>query len=270
MSDTIYQINNLKKVYEIKGTGPGKKYLNAVDDITFDVKAGETLGVVGESGSGKTTVLKLLSRIEEPTSGEIIFNDKELKNKDIFKLNNKENLLYRRDVQMIFQDPYSSLNPRWKVGEIISEPLVLNNMENLSESDIKDKVYSIMKKTGVNEEWYDRYPHEFSGGQRQRISIARSLVLNPSVILCDEPVSALDVSIQAQILNLLMELQEEFKLTYVFITHDLSVVSHISDRLIIMEHGKLIEKGTVEEVFDNPKDEYTKKLLNAMPNFEHI
>jgi ABC-type oligopeptide transport system ATPase subunit len=166
-------------------------------------------------------------------------------------------------ISMIFQDPYSSLNPRWKVGKIIAEPLKLNT--DLSDKEIKEKVLSIMEKVGLKEDWYDRYPHQFSGGQRQRIGIARALVINPEVIICDEPVSALDVSIQAQVLNLLLDLQEEFNLTYIFISHDLGVVEHISDRIVVMYFGDIVESGDVDEIFSNPKHDYTKTLLSAIP-----
>ena len=197
-------------------------------------------------------------KIEEPTSGEILFEGK-----DVTEIEGENLKDYRKKVQIIFQDPYSSLNPRWKVGQIISEPLVLNT--DMSKHEIKDRVLYLMEKVGMDKEWYHRYPHQFSGGQRQRIGIARALALNPDVIICDEPVSALDVSIQAQVLNLLLDLQEEFSLTYVFISHDLSVVEHISDRIVVMYFGEMAEQGTVEEIFDNPQHEYTQKLMSAIP-----
>lgn len=255
----IFKVENLSKIYETNnGLFKKNTYTNAVDDISFSVKKGKITSIVGESGCGKSTTAKLLMGIEEKTSGEILFEDKEISNFSKSEL--KE---YRKNVQIIFQDPYSSLNPRWSVGQIISEPLLLNT--NLDKNQIKQKVLEIMHKVGLQEEWYWRYPHQFSGGQRQRIGIARALSLNPKVIICDEPVSALDVSIQAQVLNLLLDLQDEFNLTYVFISHDLGVVEHISDEIFVMYFGKIVEKGNVNEIFTNPKHDYTKKLINAIP-----
>ena len=259
MSDIVFQINNLKKFYEINlGLFKKPKIVKAVNDVTFNVKKGEILSIVGESGCGKSTTAKLMLKIEEPTAGEILFEGK-----DITKFEGEELREYRKKVQIIFQDPYSSLNPRWKVGQIIGEPLKLNT--ELSAKEIKERVLYLMEKVGMLPEWYERYPHQFSGGQRQRIGIARALALNPEVIVCDEPVSALDVSIQAQVLNLLLELQEEFNLTYVFISHDLSVVEHISDRIVVMYFGDIVEYADVDTIFENPKHEYTKKLINAIP-----
>ena len=263
MSETVFQINNLKKYYEINlGLFKKAKIVKAVNDITFNVKKGEILSIVGESGCGKSTTAKLLLKIEEPTDGEILFEGK-----DITKFEGEELREYRKKVQIIFQDPYSSLNPRWKVGQIIGEPLKLNT--NMSDKEIKDRVFYLIEKVGMLPEWYDRYPHQFSGGQRQRIGIARALALNPEVIVCDEPVSALDVSIQAQVLNLLLELQEEFNLTYVFISHDLSVVEHISDRIVVMNFGDIVEYDDVDTIFKHPKHEYTKKLINAIPMIDY-
>ena len=255
----LFEIKNLKKHYEVKkGLFAKPTIIKAVNDISFDVKKGEIHSIVGESGCGKSTTAKLLMTIEKPTEGEIFFEGK-----DITKFTAQELKEYRKKVQIIFQDPYSSLNPRWKVGKIIAEPLKLNT--DLSSKEIKEKVYAIMKKVGLNDDWYNRYPHQFSGGQRQRIGIARALILNPEVIICDEPVSALDVSIQAQVLNLLLDLQEEFNLTYVFISHDLSVVEHISDRITVMYFGDIVESNDVDAIFENPQHEYTKKLLSAIP-----
>jgi len=263
MSEIIFQINNLKKYYEINlGLFKKPKIVKAVNDVTFNVKKGEILSIVGESGCGKSTTAKLMLKIEEPTAGKILFEGK-----DITKFEGDELKEYRKKVQIIFQDPYSSLNPRWKVGQIIGEPLKLNT--KLSDKEIKERVLYLMEKVGMLPEWYDRYPHQFSGGQRQRIGIARALALNPEVIVCDEPVSALDVSIQAQVLNLLLDLQEEFNLTYVFISHDLSVVEHISDRIVVMYFGDIVEYGTVSTIFDNPQHDYTKKLINAIPIIEY-
>ena len=255
----LLEVKHLKKYYEIKKEGFAKKaILKAVDDVSFVIKEGETLSVVGESGCGKSTTGKLILRIEEPTEGHIFFNGE-----DIAKKNLKELKDYRKNVQIIFQDPYSSLNPRWRVGDIIAEPLLLNS--ELSKKEIEERVLYLMEKVGLLKEQYYRYPHQFSGGQRQRIGIARALTLNPKLIVCDEPVSALDVSVQSQVLNLLIDLQEEFKLTYLFISHDLSVVRHISDRIIVMYLGKIMEKGTVDDIFENPKHPYTRALLESVP-----
>lgn len=260
--ETLFEIESLNKQYSIsRGLFSKPKIIHAVNDISFKVRKGEILSIVGESGCGKSTTAKMLMGIEEPTGGDIIFEGKNLKN-----FTPEDWRTYRKKVQIIFQDPYSSLNPRWKVGKIISEPLKLNT--TLSDAEIKDKVLELMAKVGLQEAWYHRYPHQFSGGQRQRIGIARALALNPEVIVCDEPVSALDVSIQAQILNLLLDLQEEFNLTYVFISHDLSVVEHISDRIIVMYYGDIVEASDVDSLFTAPQHEYTKKLLSAIPKID--
>ncbi|MCJ8326335.1 MAG: ATP-binding cassette domain-containing protein [Campylobacterales bacterium] len=257
--EKIFEIKDLQKTYEIsKGFFKEPLKINAVNKISFDIYAGETYSIVGESGCGKSTTAKLLLNIEQPSAGQIFF-----KGVDISTYDDNQWKEYRKKVQIIFQDPYSSLNPRWTVGEIIAEPLQLNS--ELSKKEIVKEVYEIMKRVGLNEEWYDRYPHQFSGGQRQRIGIARALVLKPEVIVCDEPVSALDVSIQAQVLNLLLDLQDEFNLTYVFISHDLSVVEHISDRIMVMYFGDVVELSSVEDLFSNPKADYTKRLLGAIP-----
>ena len=259
MSDIVFEIKNLKKHYEINmGLFSKPKIVKALDGVSFNVKKGEILSIVGESGCGKSTTAKLMLKIEEPTGGDILFEGS-----DVTKLEGDKLREYRKKVQIIFQDPYSSLNPRWKVGQIIGEPLKLNT--DMSDKEIKERVLYLMEKVGMLPEWYERYPHQFSGGQRQRIGIARALALNPEVIVCDEPVSALDVSIQAQVLNLLLDLQEEFNLTYIFISHDLSVVEHISDRIVVMYFGEIVEYDTVDTIFDNPQHEYTKKLINAIP-----
>jgi len=262
MSDIVYEIKDLKKYYEINlGLFKKPKIVKAVNGISFNVKKGEILSIVGESGCGKSTTAKLLLKIEEPTSGTILFGGE-----DITKLKHEELSEYRKKVQIIFQDPYSSLNPRWKVGSIIGEPLKLNT--KMSNSEIKQRVLYLMDKVGMESAWYERYPHQFSGGQRQRIGIARALALNPEIIVCDEPVSALDVSIQAQVLNLLLDLQEEFNLTYIFISHDLSVVEHISDRIVVMYFGDIVELKSVDDLFSNPEADYTKKLLSAIPTIK--
>jgi peptide/nickel transport system ATP-binding protein len=230
--------------------------VHAVEDVSFTVNPGETLGLVGESGCGKTTTARLVTKLIEPTSGKIWFGGE-----DITKFSRKKMLPLRRQMQIIFQDPYSSLNPRQTVGQIIGAPYRIHK----TEGDTKKRVQELMDRVGLNPEHFNRYPHEFSGGQRQRIGVARALALRPKVIVCDEPVSALDVSIQAQILNLLEDLQDEFKLTYVFISHDLGVVRHVSDRIAVMYLGRIVEVAPADEIYRNPKHPYTAALLSAVP-----
>jgi oligopeptide transport system ATP-binding protein len=234
------------------------EHVKAVDGVSFDVAEGETLGLVGESGSGKSTTGYCILRLLEPTAGSVRFQGKELTT-----LGREEVRRMRREMQIVFQDPYASLDPRMTVGDIVAEPLQVHGVG--SPRSRRDQVRYLLDVVGFNPNYTNRYPHEFSGGQRQRIGIARALALNPKLIVCDEPVSALDVSIQAQILNLLKDLQKEFQLTYLFIAHDLAVVRSMSDRIAVMNRGKLVELGPAEEVYTNPKDEYTRALLAAVP-----
>ncbi len=234
-------------------------YVKAVNDVTFDVYPGETLGLVGESGCGKTTIGRTILRLEEPTEGAMIY-----KGQDIAKMNADELRSFRKEVQIIFQDPYSSLNPRMTIGNAIMEPMQVHNILN-SDEERKEKVKELLTKVSLDPSHFYRYPHEFSGGQRQRIGIARALAVNPRFIICDESVSALDVSVQAQVLNLLNDLKEEFGLTYIFISHDLSVVKYMSDRMVVMQEGKIEEMGDADQIYNTPKTEYTKRLIDAIP-----
>ncbi|MDF1675197.1 MAG: ABC transporter ATP-binding protein [Vicingaceae bacterium] len=262
--EPILEIKNLKTYFPIsKGIfGRAKEYVKAVNDVSFKVYPGETLGLVGESGCGKTTLGRTILKLVEPTAGNIIFEGK-----DITNLSVKEMREYRKEMQIIFQDPYSSLNPRITIGEAIMEPMRVHNVFN-SDAERKERVMELLKRVDLPEHHFYRYPHEFSGGQRQRICIARSLALNPKFIICDESVSALDVSVQAQVLNLLNELKEEFKFTYIFISHDLSVVKFMSDKMIVMQEGVVKEMGYADEIYNNPKTDYTKSLINAIPKGE--
>ena len=265
MTTPILEVQDIRKHYELKkGVFQKPDILKAADGVSLRVYPGETLGIVGESGCGKSTVGRLILRIEEASGGRILFQGR-----DIAQANEAELRQYRRRVQIVFQDPYSSLNPRWKVGQIIGEPLELNlRSERMSRKDIRERVLHLMEKVGLLPDLYHRYPHQFSGGQRQRICIARALALQPEVIVCDEPVSALDVSIQSQVLNLLLELQQEFNLTYIFISHDLSVVEHISDRIAVMYLGRVVESATTDRIFSNPRHPYTRALLSSVPELD--
>lgn len=263
--DVLLEVKNLKKHFPIrKGIwGHVSGYVKAVDDVSFRLSEGETLGLVGESGCGKTTTGRCILRAIDPTSGQILFRRKNGEIIDVASLCHRELKSLRKDMQLIFQDPYSSLNPRMTVKDIIGEPLLVNNVAKGKE--LEDRVAQLMRQVGLRPEYMRRYPHAFSGGQRQRIGIARALALNPRLVVCDEPVSALDVSIQAQILNLLQDLQEQLHLTYLFIAHDLSVVEHISDRVAVMYVGKVVEVANTEELFANPRHPYTEALLSAVP-----
>ncbi len=238
-------------------------YTKAVDDVSFDVYPGETYGLVGESGCGKTSIGRCITRILEPTAGTILYDQGDGRPVDIANLRNRDMRPYRSELRMIFQDPFSSLNPRLPVLEIIGEVLKVNGMADGAE--LEARVRDMLRKVGLRAEYLRRYPHAFSGGERQRIGVARALASNPKLVVCDEAVSALDVSIQAQTINLLQDLQDEFDLTYVFVAHDLSVVEHISDRIGVMYVGKLVETGTVDDVFSRPRHPYTEALLSAVP-----
>ncbi len=261
MPEALIQVKELKKYFPIKQgmMSSTKGQVHAVDGVSFDILAGETLGLVGESGCGKSTTGRLILRLLEPTSGKILFQDE-----DIFSLSNKKLRSVRRKAQIIFQDPYASLNPRMRVEEIVGEGMLIHKLvENRKER--RDRVVELLEKVGLKREHLNRYPHEFSGGQRQRIGIARALAVNPQFIVADEPISALDVSIQAQVLNLLMDLQQELGLTFLFIAHDLSVVEHISDRVAVMHLGQIVELAESRELYSNPLHPYTQCLLSAIP-----
>ncbi|EMF0269694.1 ATP-binding cassette domain-containing protein [Enterococcus hirae] len=256
MPKKLLEVNGLKQYFNI-----GKKNeVHAVNDISFHICEGETFGLVGESGSGKSTTGRTVIRLNEPTDGEIFFDGK-----DVTKLKGKQEMAkFRREVQMIFQDPYASLNPRMKVRDIIAEGIDVNGLVK-SPEERSEKVDELLRTVGLNPSHGTRYPHEFSGGQRQRIGIARALAVNPRFIICDEPISALDVSIQAQVVNLLQDLQKQQQLTYLFIAHDLSMVKHISDRIGVMHNGRLLEMGTSDEIYHHGVHPYTESLLSAIP-----
>lgn len=259
--DKILEIQNVKTYFPKTKTFFGKTidYVKAVDDVTLDVYEGETLGLVGESGCGKTTLGRTILRLNEPTEGKMFFQ-----RSDLLRLKPEDMRQLRKDMQIIFQDPYSSLNPRITIGEALMEPMQVHNILS-NNNQRKEKVYELLNKVGLTEKQFNRYPHEFSGGQRQRVCIARALALNPKFIICDESVSALDVSVQAQVLNLLNDLKREFKFTYIFISHDLSVVKFMSDRMVVMNKGKIEEMGDADEIYMNPQSSYTKKLISSIP-----
>jgi peptide/nickel transport system ATP-binding protein len=261
----LLEVKDLKKHFPIQRGLLSRTvgYVKAVDGVSFFIREGETLGLVGESGSGKTTTGRMILRAHEPTAGEIWFTDRDMGRVNIVELDKRQLKKLRRNIQMIFQDPYSSLNPRMTLLQIVGEPLMLHGIARGKE--LADHVAELLKVVGLRPQYMSRYPHAFSGGQRQRIGIARALALHPQLVVCDEPVSALDVSVQAQILNLLQDLQEQFGLTYLFVAHDLSVVEHISDRVAVMYVGKLVELAATEELFANPKHPYTEALLSAVP-----
>ncbi|WP_026675209.1 ABC transporter ATP-binding protein [Alkalihalobacterium bogoriense] len=260
MPEPILEVKGLKKYFDIRGGIFGRKVgeVKAVDDVSFSVMEGEILGIVGESGCGKSTTGKSILRLIEPTEGEVNFLGQ-----DVTKLKAEEMRQLRKDMQIIFQDPYASLNPRHTVEKIISEPLLIHGMT--SKEERKKRVHELLEVVGLSSYHAARYPHQFSGGQRQRIGIARALANNPKLIICDEPVSALDVSVQSQILNLMEKLRDEFQLTYLFIAHDLSVIKHISDRIGVMYLGQMVELTDRDRLYENPKHPYTKALLSAVP-----
>jgi ABC-type oligopeptide transport system ATPase subunit len=259
--EPLLVVKNLKKYFPVRAgvlIDRTVDYVKAVDDVSFEVRAGETLGLVGESGSGKTTTGYCVLQLLKPTSGSVVFDGL-----DLTTMSKKGLRHVRRDLQVVFQDPYASLNPRMTVGDIVSEPLLVHGIGDRGSR--RRSAEQLLEVVGFNPDFINRYPHEFSGGQRQRIGIARALALNPSLIVCDEPVSALDVSIQAQILNLLKDLQHEFGLAYLFVAHDLAVVRTMSDRIAVMNRGKIVEIGPAEEVYTNPQDPYSQALLAAVP-----
>ncbi len=260
MAEKLLEVNQVKKYFTIQSGFLQRTigFNKAVDNVSFYINRGETFGIVGESGCGKSTTGKMITRLYEPTEGQILFEGN-----DISHLSQKELRKFRREIQMVFQDPYASLNPRKRIGILLEEPYKIHNI--YSEKERRGKVEELLEIVGLNADHYDRYPHEFSGGQRQRIGIARALTLRPKLIVADEPVSALDVSIQSQILNLMKKLQKDFHLTYIFISHDLSVVKHISDRIGVMYLGKMVEIAEKKDLYQDPLHPYTQSLLSAVP-----
>ena len=259
----LLEVRNLKVYFPIR-TGIFRRHtddVKAVDDVSFSIEKGTTVGLVGESGSGKTTIGRALLKLIPATAGEVL-----LEGHDVLPIHEDAFRPYRRRMQMIFQDPFGSLNPRLSVFQIVGEALEIH-FSSMTREDRRARVAELMKQVGLKPEMMERYPHEFSGGQRQRIGIARALAVKPKFIVCDEPVSALDVSVQAQIVNLLQDLQDELGLTYLFIAHDLAVVEHISDQVLVMYHGKIVESAPAEQIYENPQHDYTRKLLAAVPKF---
>lgn len=258
----LLEVQNLRTWFPVVGGVMRRKVsdIRAVDDVSFQVEAGHTVGLVGESGSGKTTVGRTILKLIESTSGRVFYNGR-----DVLPLSEREFRPLRREMQMIFQDPFGSLNPRFTIGEIVGEALEIH-FPTMTRTDRAARVADLLVLVGLKADMMRRYPHEFSGGQRQRIGIARALAVEPRFIVCDEPVSALDVSVQAQIVNLLQDLQEQFGIAYLFIAHDLAVVEHISDHVLVMHHGKIVESASAEAIYNDPQNEYTKTLLAAVPS----
>ena len=264
--NALLEVRNLKVYFPIE-QGIFRRvsdYVRAVDGVSFEIEAGTTVGLVGESGSGKSTIGKTIVRLVDPTEGGVYYG-----NESISSLDDHAFFPYRKRIQMIFQDPFNSLNPRMTVAGIIGEPLEIHFPEQ-TRRERRDKIAQLLTEVGLSPDHMNRYPHQFSGGQRQRIGIARALSVEPEFIICDEAVSALDVSVQAQIINLLQDVQREYRLTYLFIAHDLAVIEHISDFVLVMNRGKLVEKATAEEIYANPQDPYTRKLLDAIPRMPTI
>jgi oligopeptide transport system ATP-binding protein len=262
MSDNFIQVEHLRQYFPAGGYGKNKKYIQAVDDVSFTISKGETLGLVGESGCGKTTTGRALLRLYEPTGGRFVYDGDVVF--DVEKNEWAQMLPYRKKMQIVFQDPYASLDPRMTIGDIVGEAIDTHKLAS-SKEDRYEKIIAILKKVGLNSEHANRYPHEFSGGQRQRVGIARALAVNPEFIVCDEPISALDVSIQAQVINMFEDLQEQMGLTYLFIAHDLSVVKHISNRIGVMYLGRMVELADSYELTTHPIHPYTKSLISAIP-----
>lgn len=258
VDEVIFRVSHLSKEFRAKGMGKNKKVVRAVNDVSYELKAKETFSLVGESGCGKSTTGRASLRLIEPTSGEIFYHGK-----DVMKFKGHNMMDFRRQLQMVFQDPYSSLNPRMTIDKIVEEPLIIH--KSVPKSEYKDRVAQILTQVGIRPDQFRRYPHEFSGGQKQRISMARAFILNPEIIVCDEPVSALDVSIQAQVLNMMRRLQENYGVSYLFISHDMSVVKYISDRIGVMYLGSIVEEAQTEELFAHPLHPYTQALLSAVP-----
>lgn len=259
MADILLNVEGMKVYYPVKGDfGKGREFVKAVDGVSFEVRKGEVFGIVGESGCGKSTLGRGICKLETPTAGKIV-----LSGEDISSYGRKQMRSVRKKVQMVFQDPYASLNPRMSIFDIIAEPLIIHGLTK-SKKELEDRVMELLRKVGLDDYHANRYPHEFSGGQRQRVGIARAIALHPEFVVCDEPVSALDVSIQAQVINLMQDIKKEYQLTYLFISHDLRIIKHFCDRVMVMYLGNIVELGTKEAIYGNQRHPYTKALLSAV------